>query len=316
MKSQGIKINIQENVPLSPLTTFKIGGPARFFVEVSSEEELIEALQYARNNDLRFFILGGGSNVLVNDAGFDGLVIRIRCIEFYVDVEKNKIKVGAGVSLAKVVKDSIANNFTGMEWAAGIPGTIGGAIRGNARAFGKNTGMTIESVSAFDINEMKEYVYANEECQFEYFGSVFKLKPNLIILSAVIKLEKGDKDKSWNEAMDIIKKRNVIHPQESSPGSFFLNPVVADEKLRMRFEKDTGNALRDEKIPAGWLIEEAGLKGKKMGGVMVSEKHANFVVNLGAGTAQDVMMLASLIKMKVRNEFGVQLKEEIQYVGF
>ena len=311
-----MSIEIQKNIPLAPLTTFKIGGPAKFFCEVSSEEELIEALQYARDNDLQFFILGGGSNVLVNDAGFDGLVIKIKFIEFNVDVEKNKITVGAGVPLSRVVRDSIANNFTGMEWAAGIPGTIGGAIRGNARAFGRNTGMTIESVSVLDINEMKEYVCAKEECQFEYFGSIFKLKPNLIILAAIIKLEKGNKDKSWSEAMDIIKKRNVMHPQESSPGSFFLNPVVADEKLRVKFEKDTGKVLGDGKIPAGWLIEEAGLKGKKMGGVMVSEKHANFVVNLGTGTAQDVIMLSSFIKMKIRDEFGVQLREEVQLVGF
>ncbi len=309
-------LNIQKNIPLAPLTTFKIGGPAKFFVEVSSEEELIEALQYARNNNLQFFVLGGGSNILVSDEGFDGLVIKIKFIEFNVDIEKNKITAGAGVPLSKVVRDSIANNLTGMEWAAGIPGTIGGAIRGNARAFGKNTGMTIESVSVLDINEMKEYVCAKEGCQFEYFGSIFKLKPNLIILSTIIKLEKGNKDKSWSEAMNIVKKRNVMHPQESSPGSFFLNPVVADEKLRIKFEKDTGKVLGDEKIPAGWLIEEAGLKGKRMGGVMVSEKHANFVVNLGEGKAQEVVMLASLIKMKVRDEFGVQLKEEIQYVGF
>lgn len=309
-------IIIQKNVPLAPFTTFRIGGPAKFFTEVAAENELIEALKYADDNNLRFFVLGGGSNVLVNDNGFDGLIIRIRFTEFKIDIENSKIRVGAGVFLSKLVKESIENGMTGMEWASGIPGTVGGAIRGNARAFGKNTGMAIENITAFDINKMKSVVYANEKCEFKYFGSMFKVKPNLVILSAVIKLEKGDKEQSRKESMNIIKNRIVMHPKEGSPGSFFLNPVSSNEKLRAEFEKDTGKILRTEEIPAGWLIDQAGLKGKKIGGAMVSEKHANFIVNTGNATAKDVIMLASFVKQQMRDKFGIRLQEEVQYVGF
>lgn len=309
-------LNIQKNIPLAKYTTFRIGGSARFFAEVENEDDLKEALKYAKKNNLDFFALGGGSNLLVNDKGFGGIAIKMKLNNFKIDINNNEIETGAGAPLAKIVKKAAENNLTGMEWAAGIPGTVGGAVRGNARAFGRDIGMAVESVEAVDINNMQVNNYSNSVCKFKYFGSMFKKNPNLIIISARIKLEKGDKEKSQREAAEIIKKRISMQPQESSPGSFFLNPIVSDKNLRSEFEKDTGKIPKDEKLPAGWLIDKVGLLGKKIGGAMVSEKHANFIINTGNATAEDVIMLASYVKQQVRDKFGVELTEEVQYIGF
>jgi UDP-N-acetylmuramate dehydrogenase len=316
-----MKITIQENITLAPLTTFKIGGLARFFVEVSSEEELVEALQYAKDNNLQFFILGGGSNILVSDEGFDGLVISMQDARY--KIQDTKIECGAGLTLSEIVRLARENSLTGLEWAAGIPGTIGGAIRGNAGIPSGCMADSIESVRVIEIsNYQNEALIANyklQDCKFVYRDSIFKHDKNKIILSCVLKLKEGDAEEINKKVKEIIEKRSkAVHPnpKEPSSGSFFKNPKVSNLELMASFEKDTGQKVIDGKIPAGWLIDEVGLRGKKMGGVMVSEKHGNFVINLGAGKAQDVVVLASLIKMKVRNQFGVQLKEEIQYVGF
>lgn len=313
-------INIQKNIPLAPFTTFKIGGPARFFCEVSSEEELLEALQYARNNDLKFFILGGGSNILVSDEGFDGLVIKIRNTDFELSVkilESNKIECWAGNTFSSVVGAALENGLTGLEWAVGVPGNIAGAIRGNAGCFGGEIFESVKKVEAVNLNDMSKKVFDNKECEFSYRSSIFKKNSKLIIANITLELSKGDKKDIKDKMIRITKERMSKQPVgQKCAGSLFKNPIVENEKLIEKFKKDTGAKCVDRKIAAAWLIEEVGLKGKKMGGVMVSEKHANFVVNLGAGTAQEVVMLASLIKMKVRDEFGVQLKEEIQYVGF
>jgi len=308
--------NIQENVSLSDFTTFRLGGPARFFAEVENKKDLEEALQFAKEKKIEWFVLGGGSNLLVSDQGFNGLVIKIKLNNFKIDLQQGIIHIDAGVNLAKLVDISIFEGLTGMEWAAGIPGTVGGAIRGNARAFGKNMGIAIETVEALDINGLKINSYNKSECEFEYWGSIFKKNPNLIIVSAKIKLKKGHKEKSQQEVRDIINKRISAQPTENSPGSFFLNPVIKDKKLIEQFEKDQGIKSRGGKVPAGWLIDQLGLRGQKIGGAMVSLEHANFIINTGNAKSEDVIILASLIKQKVRNNFGVQLEEEVQFVGF
>lgn len=347
MKSQLLKI--QQNIPLAPMTTFRIGGPARYFCEAANEDELMEALKYAKENSLAIFVLGGGSNILVSDKGFDGLVIKILDTKY--KILDTKIECGAGLPLSQAVKLAAENELTGMEWAAGIPGTVGGAVRGNAGSPRGCMADIIESVRVLEIlgsvqvsdlnrNGPKGCVFKNStvqvwrleptQCEFSYRDSIFKKNPNLIILSCVLKLRKGDKGKVESTIKEIIEKRsksNFPNPKEPSPGSFFKNPIVRDKKLISRFEKDTGVKIKDNenlyqnnseeiKIPAGWLIEEVGLRGKKVGGAMVSEKHANFVVNMGEATAQDIIILSSIIKQKVRSELGVQLQEEIQYVGF
>jgi len=202
-------IEIKENLPLAPLTTFKIGGVARYFVEVKDKNELLEVFDFVSKKNLKYFILGGGSNLLISDKGFDGVVIKIRLAEFNVDKKQNIFIVGSGVPLAKIVKESATESMSGMEWAAGIPGTVGGAIRGNARAFGKDTGSVIESVEVLDVKDLKIKNFKNNEFEFSYWGSIFKKKENLVILSAKIKLESGDKNKSQEEITNIIKKRMI-----------------------------------------------------------------------------------------------------------
>jgi UDP-N-acetylmuramate dehydrogenase len=332
---------IQENIPLAQYTTFKIGGPAKFFVEAKSEEEILEALEFAQEKNFPVFVLGGGSNVLVSDKGFEGLVMRI--CNSQLEISDSNIICDGGVSLSKAVSESVKAGLTGLEWAAGIPGMVGGAVRGNAGAFGGSMSEIVEFVKAIEIpNFSKARLFPSEssalgipqsqafpsrDCKFEYRNSFFKQNPNLIILSVNLKLKKGDKEKSQKLVKEILAKRKEKQPMEfPSPGSFFKNPSVKDKKLIQQFETDTllrqgsggqaGQKIRDEKLPAPWLIEEAGLKGKKIGGAMVSEKHANFIVNTGDATAENVIMLAAIIKTKVRNKFGIQLQEEVQMVGF
>ncbi|MCX6766336.1 MAG: UDP-N-acetylmuramate dehydrogenase [Candidatus Moranbacteria bacterium] len=316
-------MNIQENIPLAPYTTFKIGGPARFFCEAKSEEKILEALKFAREKNLSVFVLGGGSNVLVSDKGFDGLVIKIKLSAWRLYLHDGDsisiLTCDAGCVLSKIVSESVKAGLTGLEWAAGIPGTIGGAVRGNAgaRALGGEMADAVESVKVLDVDDLQIKTYDLRMCEYEYRNSVFKQNSNLIILSAKLKLKKGDKAASEKKIQEILTKRKEKQPMEfPSPGSFFKNPLVKDKKLIQQFETDTGQKIRDDKIPAPWLIEEAGLKGQKNGGAMVSEKHANFIVNTGKATAEDVITLAAIIKTKVRNKFGIQLQEEVQMVGF
>lgn len=317
-------LNIQQNIPLAPYTTFKIGGPAKFFVEVGSEEELAEALKYAKDNNLEFFILGGGSNILINDQGFNGLVIKfkIQSEKLKVTVQNSNflIECWAGDSLAEVVNFSTENSLTGLEWAAGIPGTVGGAVRGNAGAIGSCMADTTDNVKtiniADEVQSSKLKVYNNRECQFDYRDSVFKQNPDLIILSVVLKLKKGERNEIEAKMKENLERRMQKQPQGQSAGSFFKNPVVKNKELVKLFEKETGQKAREGKIPAGWLIAEAGLLGRRVGNIQVSENHGNFVINLGDGKAQDAIILLSIIKQKVRMKFCVQLVEEVQFVGF
>ena len=324
-------MKIQKNILLASYTTFKIGGPAKFFCEAKDEDEIVEALKFAREKNLPVFVLGGGSNVLVSDKGFDGLVIKISNsawkFDFLNGSSTSLIKCGAGCPLGKIVSESVKAGFAGLEWAAGIPGTVGGAVRGNAGAFNSSMSEIIESVRALEILNSKSEALNNfkfqisnfktKDCEFDYRNSIFKKKPSLIILSATLKLKKGDRAESEKKVKEILAKRKEMQPTDfPSPGSYFKNPVAKDKKLIRQFETDTGNKVKDNKIPAPYLIEECGLKGKKIGGAMVSEKHANFIVNTGNATAEDVVMLAAVIKTKVRDKFGIQLQEEAQMVGF
>lgn len=315
-------LEIKKNVILAPYTTFKIGGPAKFFCEVNEEEKLKEAFDFAQKNNLEIFVLGGGSNVLISDNGFDGLVIRLRNLEYkFFD---SRVFCDAGVKLSKIVNEAFENNLSGMEWATGIPGTVGGAIRGNAGAYGGCMANFLKSVKVLEIKKNQKILFNNfsfkkylsSDCEFGYRNSIFKKNKHLIIWSCIFQLQTGEKNEIGRKMKDIFEKRKKNLPLGFSAGSFFQNPIVKNKELIYKFEKYSGTKCREGKIPAGWLIEEVDFKGKKIGDAKVSEKHANFVVNLGHAKAEDVIILSSLIKQKVRNNLGVQLKEEIQYIGF
>ena len=235
------------------------------------------------------------------------------------------------------------SGLTGLEWAAGIPGTIGGAVRGNAGAPWGCMADCVESVKVLDIQSTKAQNakkntepktqnpgdlpvinYALQDCEFEYRNSVFKQNPNLIILSAELKLQKGDKIESEKRLKEILESRKQKQPIDfPSSGSFFKNPrliggqaVAKNKDLIKQFEIDTGKKLKDDEIPAGYILDRAGLREKRIGGAMVSEKHANFLMNAGKTKTEDFIILAAVIKTKVRNKFGLQLKEEVEMAGF
>lgn len=306
---------IRRDVLLAPFSTFKIGGPADFFAGVTTASELIEALEYAEKNDLKTFVFSGGSNLLIADRGFRGLVIRIASQSMRVaDLD---LYADAGANLLDVVQLANSRGLAGMERLAGIPGSLGGAIRGNAGAFGAEMKDIVQSVKVYDRKSGKPREFANRDCAFSYRSSFFKSHPELVILSAVLRFTEGAVAELVRVADATMAAREAKHPQSAlCAGSFFMNPAVSDETLRSEFAKDTGKVPKDDKLPAGWLIDHAGLRGKKIGGAQVSPMHPNYLVNTGTATADEVVILASVVKQRVRTALDVELREEVQLVGF
>lgn len=308
---------VQENIFLKPYTTFKIGGEARYFYIAENVENIKQAVQIAKEFKMPYYIIGNGSNILVSDQGFSGLVIKLQTTNYKLKTEK--IVCDSGVSLGKLINEIVKSELTGVEWLIGIPGTVGGAIYGNAGAFGHSLSEVVESVLVFNPESLKEEVLSGKECDFTYRHSIFKDK-KYIILSAVLKLKKGGRVESEKTIKEYILKRRGKHPSGPSAGSVFKNPLIADnqkvfEKLIKKYSEAEKFKLTG-KIPAGWLIEKYGLLGKKIGGAMISAEHGNFIINIGGARAEDVIILISLIKQKIRDNFDIQLEEEIQYVGF
>ncbi|MEI7890978.1 MAG: UDP-N-acetylmuramate dehydrogenase [bacterium] len=309
-------IKMQENVSLSTLTSFRIGGNAKFYVEVSTIEELKEAVAFAKEKAIDFYVLAGGTNLLVSDDGYDGLIVRMKMNAVIVNGEE--LEAQAGAALIKAINTAAQAGLTGMEKMAGIPGTVGGAIRGNAGAFGTEVKSCIKSVTAFDCEKMETKSFDLAECDFKYRESIFKHNTNLIVVSAIIDLKKSDATEVQKLTQETIAMRasKGLHGVRSA-GSYFMNPVTENEKLLTDFEKEKGVPARNNTLPAGWVIEQAGLAGKKMGGAAISELHANYIVNdTGDAKAADVIMLVGYIKQQVRDQFGIQLNEEVNYLGF
>ncbi len=289
---------IQKDVSLKDYTTFKVGGPAKYFFVARTKEDLIKAVKVAKKLKLPLFILGGGSKLLVSDKGFEGLVIKIQNSKFKIQNENSKGKIfcEAGILLSFLVSVAAKKSFTGLEWAIGIPGTAGGAIYGNAGAFGKSMAEIVKEVEAIDIKNLKIKKLKNKECKFGYRDSIFKRKKNLIILSVNLQLEKGDKKEIKKKIREYLKYRKETQPLNfPSAGSIFKNPSG---------------------FSAGELIEKCHLKGKRIGNAQISKKHANFILNLGNAKAEDIEKLIKLAKKEVKNKFGIELKEEIQFLGF
>lgn len=279
-------MKIKRNIPLSQFTSFKIGGPAKYFISVKKKEDLIKAVNFSKEKKLPFLILGGGSNVLINDKGFSGLVILINNKES--EIKRNRIYCQAGMKLNNLVNQSVKNNLTGLEWAAGIPGTIGGAVRGNAGAFGFSISQLVKQVEVFN----KDFsILEKKDCRFNYRESIFK-KNKKVIFSLELELRKGNRKQSEKMIKEYLEQRKNNCPLDySSAGCIFKNP---------------------KPLIAAQLIEQVNLKGKQIGQAMVSEKHANFIVNLGKAKAEDVLKLIKLAKKEVKKKFNLVLEEEIQ----
>jgi len=294
MEIKEILPEIKQDILLKDYTTFKIGGRAKYFYKAKTKEELIKAVKTAKKLRLPFFILGGGSNLLVADKGYQGLVIKILNTNYL--ILGTKISAEVAVPLSLLAIKSVESNLTGLEWGAGIPGTLGGAIRGNAGAFGESIGNIVKQVEVFNSEKEKIENYSQKDSSFAYRESVFKKRPELVILSAELELKIGNKEEIQKKMKEYLDYRKDKQPLEfPSAGSIFKNP---------------------SDVSAGQLIDQCGLKGKRIGNVEISKKHANFIINLGDGKAEDVLKLIELMKKQVKDKFNIQLEEEIQYVGF
>jgi UDP-N-acetylmuramate dehydrogenase len=308
------QLQIHEHVPLAPLTTFQIGGAARYFVEVHTEEELRQALTWAQENKQKFFVLSGGSNVLFADAGFDGLVIKMAITELVQD--DLRITAGAGCILLDVITFAASHDLSGWSAMAGIPGTIGGAARGNAGAFGTEMTDVLVELRALHVQTGELRTFHHDECEFTYRNSFFKQHPEWIITSVTVKLHADERSEIEVAIATTIAEREKRHLQNvRAAGSFFMNPE-APTSVCAEFTQDKGVECRAGRVPAGWLIDNAGMKGECVGDACCSDQHPNYLVNNGTARAEDVMILASRVKTRVRDTYGVQLHEEVTFVGF
>ncbi|HJV65930.1 MAG TPA: UDP-N-acetylmuramate dehydrogenase [Geomonas sp.] len=308
-------ITILENVPLAPFTSLEVGGPARFLATARNVQELREALLFARGNGLPFAVLGGGSNLLVSDQGFDGVVVRVKLEG--VEVDGARVRAEAGVDLNALVHNTAGWGVAGMEPLAGIPGLVGGAVRGNAGAYGRCIGELCEEVVALDADTLELVTLGRQECRFRYRCSRFKEDPRLLVISSSLLLASGDPEEIRHKVELTLARRAARNLQcERSAGSFFMNPVVSDPELIGRFESDQQVRCRDGRIPAGWLIDRAGLRNTTVGGASVSPQHANYLINNGHASAGEMVALAGLVKSKVLASMGVELQEEVSRLGF
>jgi UDP-N-acetylmuramate dehydrogenase len=305
---------IKKNIPLRDYTTFKIGGPARYFFEAKTKEDLILAIKTAKEFNLPFFVLAGGSNVLVSDKGYKGLVIHILDSKF--QILNSNVVAEAGAKLSEALKAVTKKDLAGLEWAAGIPGTVGGAVYGNAGAFWFSMQDIVRGVKALDLKTLKIKNISLKDCAFSSKDSIFKHNKNLIILSVVLKLKRGNKKQIRDKIEEYVNYRKEKHPLDfPSAGCIFKNytPEIKNQKLFKKFP-ELVDFNKKGRIPSAYLIEKCGLKEKRVGDAQISGKHANFIVNLRNAKADDVKKLIRLIKQKVKNKFGITLEEEIQYL--
>ncbi|MCD4704999.1 UDP-N-acetylmuramate dehydrogenase [bacterium] len=305
--------NIETEYNLAQLTTFKVGGQAKYFLISDDLEEIQAVIKFCLENEIKYQIIGAGSNLLISDQGFAGLIIKINNKD--IDVNDSRLKVGAGVLLFEFVNLALKNNLTGHDFLIGIPGSMGGAIYGNAGSYGNDIASIVQSVRIIDgqgnIKELNQ-----EECRFAYRDSYFKHN-DCLIFDVVLSLQKGNVDEFRKKMIERFKVRKNIHPMEfGNAGSFFKNiEITEDVKDKLNGKLDISK-FDGKKIPAGFLIEQADLKGWQVGGAEVSEKHANFLINKNNAKAQDIFDLADLIKKKVFDKYGIELQEEVQYIGF
>jgi UDP-N-acetylmuramate dehydrogenase len=340
-----MSFEIKQDVPLAELTTFKIGGKARFFVSAETEEDVIKTVKLAKENDWELFVLGGGSNVLIADAGFDGIVLQIKLKG--VKFDKNSVTASAGEDWDDFVKLCVEKNLQGIECLSGIPGLIGGTPVQNVGAYGQEVSETIENVRVFDRKTMELYEISNADCKFSYRKSLFNsTEQNRFIVLAVTYnlIQDGEPKIVYKDLINIFanKKPSLSETREAvcniraekgmlvrqngfdsqSAGSFFKNPIVSNEKfteLSQQLDEKIPSFKADEnnvKIPAAWLIEKAGFsKGYRLGNAGISEKHSLALTNRGNASAQEIITLKNEIQTEIQAKFKIDLIPEPVFVG-
>ena len=287
------KENIYLNEPMKKYTSFKIGGPAECLIKIHKEDELKLILEFAKKNDIRITVIGNGSNILVSDKGIKGIVIKIEIDTFELDRKSAYIKTGSGIKLAWIAQQCLKNELTGFEFASGIPGTIGGAIKMNAGAHGREMKDVITTIKYMDLDG-NTYIIKNEEAEFMYRKSFFTNK-DYIIIEAELQLEKGNAEEIKKQMTEYANYRKEKQPLEyPSAGSTFKRGI--------------------DFITAK-LIDDCGLKGYQIGGAQISEKHAGFIINKNNATAEDVINLIEYTKKQVYSKFGKKIETEIEILN-
>lgn len=284
---------LKENVDLKKYNTYKISGTAKYLIEVKDEESLVQLINYLKENNINYYVFGNGSNIVIPENEFNGVIIKLN--EFnQIIIDDDEVTVGAGVMLPKLVNETVNNCLKGLEWASGIPGTLGGSVVGNAGAYLSEIFDFIVSVRVLDSGVIKELKKSDIEYKYRYTS--LKNNKNVIVLSAKLRLEKGNSDESLNLMKKRMERRLESQPLDyPNAGSVFRNP-----------ENDF----------AGRLIEECGLKGKTIGGAMVSTKHANFIINYDNASCSDVRDLIKLVHDEVLNKTGVDLIVEQEIIDW
>jgi len=346
---------IQEHVSLAPLTTIKVGGPARYFIEVTTVSEVCDAITFARTRNLPLFVLGSGSNLIVSDAGWPGLVLKVGVagMEEHLQDGKAILEVGAGEDWDKVVARAVAQNCAGLECLSGIPGSVGGTPVQNVGAYGQEVAETIQGILAFDLRDNQTRELCNEACGFSYRTSIFNSteQGRYIILRVTYELTPGGQPhvdyadlkryfSGWlgvptlAETRDAVRKIRaskgmLISPGDEdsrSAGSFFKNPVLSVEQYQELSARAAAKKLRIpsypalealRKVSAAWLVEHSGFsKGFGSGRVGISRKHALAIVNRGDATAAEIIAFQKQIQRRVEDIWAIRLKPEPVFVGF
>lgn len=334
-------VTIEQNVPLAPFTTIGIGGPARYFVRAVDIDVLREAIDWARDRSLPLFILGGGSNLLISDDGFDGLVVHVdlRGVTVIAEDEYAMVRVAAGEVWDDFVAMAVRREWAGIECLSGIPGSVGATPIQNVGAYGQEVSETIARVEVLDRRDGLVKTLTNWECRFGYRSSLFKSyeRDRYVVTAVTFRLKVGgratvrypelqkavtsDELRDVRSAVIAIRKRKGMvldpaDPDTRSDGSFFMNPIVdpslvSDEMPR--YPASDGKV----KLSAAWLIEHAGFeKGFTLGNAGLSSKHTLAVINRGGATAKEVVALVELIQNRVREKFGIELHPEPNFIGF
>jgi UDP-N-acetylmuramate dehydrogenase len=304
-------LTVFTDAPLSRHTRFGIGGPADLYAETDSAEAFVAALSSARASGMEVVVIGGGTNLIVSDAGFRGVVLRYRGDRLL--ASNGRVYADAGAVLQDLVDFAITRGLAGLETLAGIPGSVGAAVYGNAGAYGHSLSERVVKVRFYDGEMVR--VFDKDECEFQYRESIFKRHKDWIIFSTELRLDAGDANALRETADSILKVRNEKFPVTMKcAGSIFKNLIVKELPAEVAAQVP-GSAIREGKVPAAWFLEQVGAKGMVRGDIHVATYHANLIYNAGAGTAADLCALIRELKARVVGRFGVELEEEVQYVG-
>ncbi|MBU0999982.1 UDP-N-acetylmuramate dehydrogenase [Patescibacteria group bacterium] len=317
-------LHFLDNYPLEYMTTLSIGGPTKKFVKVKTEEELIKAIKYAKDQLMPYLIIGGGSNLLVSDEAIDCLVIKNeingisathpRGEKMRLHLRGIMVSTKSGTPLQKLVNYTIQHGLSGLQKLTGIPGTVGGAVYGNAGAYGQSISDHIIKIATLNPDKLTIEQFNNPQCWFNYRDSIFK-QNKYAILEVIFQLKKGDPKALQQEAKEILAKRLVRYPPDiKCSGSFFKNLIVS-EIPRGILKNIPPEKIVYGKIPAGSLLEEVGAKGQKLDGIEIAPYHANLFINKNNGTAKAFYNLAKTYAIKVKNKFGIKLEPEVQLIN-